>query len=779
MSFYGTAYQALPPRRVLEGRIFKMTDNSQTVNHVQVIPEALPAGFQWQPAVGEETRSLMERLRSELDDPGRRRIQESAVVTLGKCTPLLQPGSTTGLVLGQIQSGKTMSFTTLAALARDSGYRIVIVITGTSVPLLKQSVGRLRQHLGIDTGNRGWRHIPIEHASAPDVQKITDALEEWTDPEVPPRERRTLLITVLKQHRNLARLTEALRRVNLQEVPTLIIDDEADQASLNTKVLNADQSVTYTRILELRDAVPRHTFLQYTATPQALMLINIIDTLSPRFHHVLEAGQGYRGGEDFFNHNATQVIREIPPAELPTPQQPFQEPPPTFLEALRLFFVGVSAGYCRGNTLQSNRTMMIHPSQRTDSHAQFNHWVEQTKEEWDRILSLPNGDVDKEDLLNEFRQAAADLRTTEPNLPPDDELLGINLKFAVKRSPVQVLNRRSGPTPQVDWGAEYGQILIGGNVLDRGFTVKGLTVTYMPRPLGTGMADTLQQRGRFFGYRAPYFGLCRVFLPGDVADAFRAYVEHEQDLRTRLQAFERSGRPLREWPRTFILDPSLKPTRDSLIDIAYQRGIIGDSWAWTRSPHVTAESVSINTRVIDEFCSHLTFQEDQGHAQRTEHQKHLVATGLNLQNVLRDLLMQLQFRSIEDSQQFIAILSLLQRIVEDNPNTAATVYQMSGRRNRERTVDSKDRLGGDASILFQGANPKADPARGVREGSIYPGDDAIRASTGVTVQIHTLKIRRKVDEQRTEDVAENVPAIAIWIPASLARPIVIQPQGGV
>ena len=92
-----------------------MTDNPETVQHIEVLPETLPHGLLWQPSVREETTALMERLRTELDDEARRRIQESAVLTLGRCTPLHQPGSTTGLVLGQIQSGKTMSFTTLAA----------------------------------------------------------------------------------------------------------------------------------------------------------------------------------------------------------------------------------------------------------------------------------------------------------------------------------------------------------------------------------------------------------------------------------------------------------------------------------------------------------------------------------------------------------------------------------------------------------------------------------------------------------------------------------------
>ncbi|MFA5411290.1 MAG: Z1 domain-containing protein [Candidatus Omnitrophota bacterium] len=749
-----------------------MTERPESVQRIEVIPEALSPGLLWQPSVGEETTALMERLRAELDDEAWRRIRESAVSTLGKCASPNQTGNTTGLVLGQIQSGKTMSFTTVTALARDNGYRVVIVITGISIALLRQSRERLCQHLGIQSGNRGWRHIPIQHASAPDIQRIRDALIDWTDPEVPPRVRKTLLITVLKQHRNLLRLTEALRQIDLRDVPTLIIDDEADQASLNTKVLSAEQSTTYTRILELRDAIPRHAFLQYTATPQGPLLINIMDILSPRFIHVLDAGQGYRGGEHFFNNAVQRVIREIPASELPTPQQPLTEPPDTFIEALRLFFLGVSAGHCCGNTTGNNRSMMIHPSQLTNSHVLFSNWVEQTKEGWARLLSLPNGNPDKEDLLEEFRQSAADLRSTEPSLPPDEELLGVCLKFAIRSTPVYVLNARGGHTPPVDWGADYGLILIGGNALDRGFTVKGLTITYMPRSLGTGTADTLQQRGRFFGYRERYFGFCRVFLPGDVAVAFRNYVEHESDIRDQLRALENSGRPVSEWPRRFILDPSLRPTRDSLIDIPYLRGIVGDNWTYTRSPHVTADSVAININAINEFCSGQSFQEDTGHPERTEYQKHLVATELRLQTVLTELLMRLQFRSIEDSQQLIATLSLLQRIVEHDANAAATVYLMSGRINRERAVDSDERL----KILFQGANPKADPAKGIQEGSIYPGDDRIRAATGVTVQIHILRITKKIGEH-IGSIAENVPAIAIWIPASLARPILIQPQG--
>ena len=77
--------------------------------------------------------------------------------------------------------------------------------------------------------------------------------------------------------------------------------------------------------------------------------------------------------------------------------------------------------------------------------------------------------------------------------------------------------------------------------MDRGFTVEGLTVTYMPRSVGVGNADTIQQRARFFGYKQSYLGYCRVYLDEDARDAYIDYVEHEEDMRRRLAEHQESG----------------------------------------------------------------------------------------------------------------------------------------------------------------------------------------------------------------------------------------------
>src|SRR5207253_10843262 len=116
------------------------------------------------------------------------------------------------------------------------------------------------------------------------------------------------------------------------------------------------------------------------------------------------------------------------------------------------------------------------------------------------------------------------------------------------------VNTRGGQTPTVDWRSAYGWILVGGQAMDRGFTVEGLTVTYMPRGIGVGNADTVQQRARFFGYKGRYLGYCRVYLEPVLSSAFTRYVTHEEDVRGRLIDHARTGQPLSELRRAFLLD---------------------------------------------------------------------------------------------------------------------------------------------------------------------------------------------------------------------------------
>src|SRR5579871_3823023 len=210
--------------------------------------EALPPGTLWVPARGAEVRELISHL--DLGQESSERVISEATGVLSRCIPPNAPAdSTTGLVLGYVQSGKTMSFTTVAALARDNSYPMVIVITGISNPLLDQSTSRLEEDLRLQN-NRKWRLF--RNPKPDDRQSIADVLADWRDERLPDHRRKTVLITVLKSTTNLRNLNRVLQQLDLSSTPALVIDDEADQAGLNTRVAQRAQSTTYQRLVTLR-----------------------------------------------------------------------------------------------------------------------------------------------------------------------------------------------------------------------------------------------------------------------------------------------------------------------------------------------------------------------------------------------------------------------------------------------------------------------------------------------------------------------------------------------
>ena len=185
-------------------------------------------------------------------------------------------------------------------------------------------------------------------------------------------------------------------------------------------------------------------------------------------------------------------------------------------------------------------------------------------------LPLPEDDPDRRQLLEDFRDTHADLARTVSDLEAFDEIAG-RLLWAIRRTYVRLVNSLADADRNIHWRRNYSWILVGGQVLDRGFTVEGLTVTYMPRGPGVGNADTIQQRARFLGYKRSYLGYCRVFLEQGVVHLYRTYVRHEEDMRARLIAHIGSGRPLSEFRRVFLLDQAFRPTRQSVIDIDYSQ----------------------------------------------------------------------------------------------------------------------------------------------------------------------------------------------------------------
>lgn len=734
-----------------------MTDNPT----VTITPNEPTGNGNWTPSVGQETMDFLNR---SVPQESRDSLEENAVSILSKgVSPEELIGSQTGLVVGYVQSGKTMSFETVTALARDNKFQIVIVIAGVTTNLLNQSTERLANDLGLSDPSRPRRWVQLANPVNNDesVQLISSALDDWRDADTPDDLRRTVLITVLKQHQRLGHLTSLLGHLDLVGASVLIVDDEADQASLNNETSQDSESTTYARLMELRSVIPLHTYLQYTATPQAPLLINIIDSLSPNFVEVLEPGSAYVGGRHFFKDNPHHIVC-IPPEEVPTNRNPLVDPPLTLLEALRVFIVGIAAAIERREH-GGNRSMLVHPSHLTAQHKDFYNWIRDIVADWKSCLDQAENDPDRQEMLEAFRTAHSELQlTVGDDLPVFDQIVS-RLRYALNQIQIMEVNATRGRTPKVEWQNSFGWILVGGAAMDRGFTIEGLTVTYMPRGIGVGNADTVQQRARFFGYKRGYFGYCRVYLEDGTRAAFEGYVDHEEDIRAQLQAVQQAGRPLNHWKRAFVMSSALRPCRDSVLDFDYMHVPLAERWIAPRfvvtTPEITAENRTYAEQLIEAFV----FEVDEGHEDRTEIQRHVVSREVPLQIVMDQLLVPFRVTGATDSQRNTALLLQLSKVLEEHPDETCAVYQMSGGQKRLRGVGAD----GEIKNLYQGEAPVRPLAQ---RGNIYPGDRDIRFPDKVTVQIHYLDLRD--DDENI--ISSDTYVLAVYLPRRLAESYVVQ-----
>lgn len=728
-----------------------------SIEFVEILQTPQNTLNQWQPIIGSETLDLIANF--DIPMPEKQRIQNEALSILSKCiAPTVNDQQLTGLVIGYVQSGKTMSFTTLASLARDNNYQIIIVIAGTSLPLLDQSTRRLDNDLRLSIrDDRQWQFFESNKVNTTSKRNIIDSMRNtlvtWKDPSVKKSLKKTILITVMKHHKHLRAIRDILKNLDLRGVPTIIIDDEADQASLNARINQGKMSSTYYQILQLKDVVPHHTFLQYTATPQAPLLINLIDTLSPRFAQVLTPGNSYTGGKEFFTGNS-KLVRIIPDGDIPPEDEKLLSPPQSLWNALFIYFLGVASGLDKEE--KGNRSMLVHPSHKTISHEDFYRCIQKIIKNWQTILQSNDNDLDKNDLLVEFKNAYKDLSQTVEDLPSFETLWNI-LPLAIRETQLLEVNAKAGKTPPVNWKNTYAHILVGGQAMDRGFTVEGLTVTYMPRGVGSGNVDTIQQRARFFGYKKGYLGYCRIFLESKVASAYINSIEHEESVRNEIEEFSRSNEPLTQWKRAFFLDKKLQPTRRSIIDIGYIRGNFSTQWFEPKVPHYLEEATRENLQVYNAFRNLYIFEVNQGDPRRTQDQKHLVANDIPLSEVYQELLTRFRIAELSDSQKFTGLLLQIKMFLDKNQDPKTTIYLMSGGRPRERTTTDNE-----IPNLFQGSNANTG----------YPGDRAIVAQEGLTVQIHILNV---VDDDK---IYTNVPAIVVKVPKEMSVDWLVQNQGG-
>ncbi|CAE6705922.1 hypothetical protein G2912_01055 [Paraburkholderia aspalathi] len=733
--------------------------------------------------VPEQRDFTTEFLHSKSKDPngpsyedlteGPESVLQEAQRILGRCLPPNETGtSETGLVVGYVQSGKTLSFETVIALARDNGYGMVIVLAGTKNNLLDQSEERLRKDFGIEDGGDHWYHL---HNPTTSVRnQVESRLAAWLKKPT----KKALLVTVLKHGGHLEKLATVLKTVNLAAVPCLIIDDESDQASLNTKAARikaglaaiTDVSTTYKSILKLRAVLPHHSYLQYTATPQANLLLAQTDFLNPDFAELVTPGHAYTGGKAFFLGDRNLIV-DIPSRQVPTPAQPLTSPPKTLLEALRSFLlVAAHHSLTREKGLKAkdrNRSMMVHPAIATTSHKQYKGWL-------DKALKTLKTMMEK---LHENNPASAEavfkveyesLVKTFPTIRPMSELVAELIDEVFDELNVVEVNGTKDAEKKVNWKAARYWILVGGAKLDRGYTVEGLCTTYMPRPLGTSpAADTLQQRARFFGYKAPFLGLCRVYVQASVQTAFTEYIEHEEFVRGALAA--NRGQPLTHWRRDFILTELLKPTRPNVIGLGIRR-IPVNGWlvpsVMQRDDDAAAANRTLLSSVVPKWTK--TYGSPVNAAtvlNGATSSPHDVIEAVPLRAVLEDFLLDVQVRDAQDAEEHSAMLIALSSMLAKDALLKVDVFLMNRLQTGYRTRVAGHGVA--ASHRFAPINQYFSQSAGTLNDRDHCFADRI------SLQLRKFDLGTHQREPSQADI-KNVTWFALNVPSKLRKALLIE-----
>lgn len=455
-----------------------------------------------------------------------------------------EPGSdeheNDGLLYGLIQSGKTSIITVAAAMAADNGFHCIVVLTSDIDVLYDQTLERVKRALpGLTVlGKNDWR----------DTQRFERQLR------MSP-----FVIVCSKNGRKLSGLLEAFKAARAKGLSAMIIDDEADQASLNTYTSKGGEQVSKINevITHFREFFGVNTYLQVTATPQALFLQRPDGSYRPSFTVLSEPGSGYVGGEAFFDPDS-KILRDVDLDEvdqLRTTHQPSPTGtvPSGLRKALCSFLVAAAARKIRNPT--ENYAFLCHVSVNTADHKHIVNLLDRFKQEAISILQDPSSKQYAK-LLEDLRKEYDDLSDTEPALSRFEQVVD-KIKFYLRGANIKLVNALSNEEIKLD---SVYNIFVGGNKLGRGVTIKNLLTSYYGRNPKKPNADTVLQHARMYGYRKNEIGVTRLFLPEKLADHFRLIHQMESALRELV-----AKHPKGKFEGIYISSP-LRATRPNVLD---------------------------------------------------------------------------------------------------------------------------------------------------------------------------------------------------------------------
>lgn len=484
--------------------------------------------------------------------------------------PIVGPRPPRALLYGRIQSGKTVSMILTSALALDNGFRVVVVLTTDNVALVRQTASRFKD---LD-GPRVF--AAVKEDSSYEWQGQEEALRETLSTE-------GIVLVCAKNHINLPEVIRFLQQLDASNYPVLVLDDEADAASLDTTLAARSAGKpnappfrsTVNRLVvandrpdevgfSLGEELPHSVYVQVTATPYILFLQKENADLRPTITFLLEAGAGYTGGEVFFGQYDPDAAGIEPPRNLVFVGANEailmrRSAPPGLARSINFFVLSACALSDEKGWPLQGFNHLSHTSHKTDEHETVSNYIEA---HLNVVRNYLRGGLDEAEEF--FREAYEELTRTVKNCPALDALIS-TAKLAVRHAEVIRINSKADVP-------HYGprlNFLIGGNILGRGLTVDNLLTTYYIREAKTSQMDTVWQHARMYGYRRGYLDFIRIYLPHRLAARFHEIHEAEEALRQTIRNGNNNNTVLIRVPL------ASRPTRPNALETGAIRTVQG------------------------------------------------------------------------------------------------------------------------------------------------------------------------------------------------------------
>lgn len=525
------------------------------------------------------------------------------------------PWDRRGMVVGHVQSGKTANYTGLICKAADAGYRLIVVIAGIHNNLRNQTQQRVDEgFVGRDSSKPNKPLMGVSRFSSKKVPiTLTNATSDFNagianQAGIGIDSLRVPLVLVIKKNTGtLKNLLAWLKAHNtgiartLVDAPMLLIDDEADNASINTAANPGEATRINELIRELLNLFRRKCYVGYTATPFANIFIDP-DTddamrkedLFPRdFIVTLDPPSNYFGADRIFQTDEGQrYLRPISDNSDFLPivhKQTFDIPdlPESLCEAIRAFVLARAIRILRDQG-RNHTSMLVNASRFTRVQKQLRNLVHDYLGRLERAIRMEGARPRAQALQNEHLKALHETWQREyATLGFGWDQAQAVLLEAI--APIRVEEVNSASSGRLDYAAHDTNglqvIAVGGFSLSRGLTLEGLTISYFLR--NSMMYDTLLQMGRWFGYRPGYEDLCRIWMPPEAQGWYEHISESVEELRDELRRMEAA----RLTPRDFGLRVRSHP--DALIVTARNK---------MRSAEDVAVSISLAGHFIETYA---------------------------------------------------------------------------------------------------------------------------------------------------------------------------------